>query len=336
MGKRASEVPVAVPPMLAEDARTLPSDPGWVFEWKWDGWRTCMTVAPDGTTRLTSRNGNDLTSYFPELARTLREPLAGQAAVLDGEIVALNEHARPEFGRLQRRRTSTGTARLAQAVPVHFFAFDLLQLGGDSLLAAPYEQRRAQLDDLALPPGGRVMIPPFYADADPDDMLKAAIDAQMEGIVAKKVSSRYLPGRRSADWRKHALFHSHTALIGAWRPGSGQRTDRLGALLLGAHNPAGDLVYIGDVGTGFTDATLDDLLDRLRPLERRRSPFADQVPRDRARGVHWVAPQLACDVVYRTFTPDQRLRHTSFRGLRWDIDFDHIVVPAVSGVPPTP
>ncbi|UJW29812.1 hypothetical protein L3Q67_31900 [Saccharothrix sp. AJ9571] len=143
-----------------------------MFEWKWDGWRCCLAVAPDGTTRLTSRNGNDLTSYFPELAGTLHDALAGQAGVFDGEIVALNEHARPEFGRLRRCRTSTGTARLAQTVPAHFFAFDQLQLGGDSLLAAPYPQRRAQLDDLPLAPGGRVMVPPSYADVDPDDMLK--------------------------------------------------------------------------------------------------------------------------------------------------------------------
>ncbi|UJW36378.1 hypothetical protein L3Q67_01210 [Saccharothrix sp. AJ9571] len=152
----------------------------------------------------------------------------------------------------------------------------------------------------------------------------------MEGVIAKKATSRYVPGRRSPDWRKHAVFHSHEAIIGAWRPGSGRRGDTIGALLLGAHDTAGDLVYIGDVGTGFTEATLTDLLVRLQPLERRRSPFTDEVPRDRARGVHWVAPQLVCDVTYRNFTPDQRLRHTSFRGLRWDKDLQQILIPGLA------
>ncbi|GAB2747434.1 non-homologous end-joining DNA ligase [Amycolatopsis magusensis] len=319
------EVPAAIPPMLAEDARVLPAGPGWVFEWKWDGWRACLAVAADGTTRLTSRNGNDLTTYFPELGGVLR---TGRAMVLDGEVVALNEHARPEFGRLQRRRTAA-SARLAASLPVHFFAFDLLVLGGESLLERPYTERRDRLDELRPPASGRIVVPPCYPDAEPDDMLKAAIDAEMEGVVAKKAASPYRAGRRSPDWRKHAVFHSHTALIGAWRPGGGRRSDTVGALLLGAHDAAGDLVYIGDVGTGFSEATLADLLDRLQPLERARSPFSGEVPRDRARGVHWVAPQLACDVTYRNFTPDQRLRHTSFRGLRWDKDHQQILVPGL-------
>ncbi|UJW33094.1 non-homologous end-joining DNA ligase [Saccharothrix sp. AJ9571] len=320
-----SHVPAAVEPMLAQ-AGTLPDDSGYVYEFKWDGYRACFRVGADGAVRLNSRRGNDVTSEYPELAGGLGDMLAGRPAVFDGEIVALDDGGVPDFTLLQNRRTRRHS--------LSFFAFDLLHLGGDTLLDRPYRERRDLLVQLQPGDPNLFAIPPAYSHADlsatgltPQGLLDVARQSKLEGLVAKAGDARYHPGRRSPEWIKHALITTQEVVLGGWRPGEGRRAGTLGALLLGAHDDRGDLRYLGDVGTGFTHETLDDLHTRLRELERRTSPFAEQVPRDRAKGAHWVEPRLVGEVVYRRFTSDGRLRHTAWRGLRPDRDPAEAKVP---------
>lgn len=323
-----SRVPSAIEPMLpVTGTGPIPDDPRWWYEFKWDGYRAVMRLAPDGTMLLTSRNGNDLTPDYPELRGALDDALRGKAAVLDGEIVALDEAGHPDFTLLQNRRT--------HRKPVSYFAFDLLRLGDTLLLRKPYTQRRELLEQLSPTDPNIVAIPPAYshsalrdAELTPRELLDVAARTQLEGLVAKIGTSQYYPGRRSSAWMKYPLIRTLEVVIGGWRPGQGRRRGTLGALLLGAHDPAtGQLRYLGDVGTGFSDRILEDLHRRLVALECPTNPFATSVPRDHARGAHWVAPRLVGEVTYRRFTPEGRLRHTAWRGLRPDRVPSEIVVP---------
>jgi bifunctional non-homologous end joining protein LigD len=169
-----------------------------------------------------------------------------------------------------------------------------------------------------------VRVPPCYPDAEPDELLRVASQHGLEGIVAKRQSSRYHPGKRSKDWIKTALLHTQEVIIGGWQPGHGRRAGTIGALLLGAHDTCGRLRYLGQVGTGFTEPMLRDLQTRLAALARQNSPFDELVPREHARDANWVQPHLVGEVVYRTATPEGRLRHAAWRGLRPDKSPDEV------------
>ncbi|RSD21486.1 DNA ligase [Amycolatopsis eburnea] len=314
--------------MLAVDG-PLPDDDHHGYEWKWDGFRGCARIAATGEARITSRSGSDHTHRYPELRDVFGPALGGHAAVLDGEVVALNAAGRPEFELMQRRAMHEPTPKLRAEVPVVYFAFDLLRVGNESLLDRPYEQRRQLLAELVRPEAGGLVVPPWYTRADiaPDQLLATAAEHGIEGVVAKRLDAPYLPGTRSPSWTKHALTRTREVVIGGWRPGAGRREGTFGALLLGAYDGDGALVYLGDVGTGFTDDALDHLRAVLAPLARAGSPFAAEVPRDRARGARWVEPSLVGEVVYRRLTPDLRLRHTSWRGLRPDRVPDEVRIP---------
>lgn len=324
-------VPDGIEPMLATpDRGRLPDDPRYAYEWKWDGYRAVMRIAPDGTTVLTSRNRTDFTPRYPELTGAFGDALGGRAAVLDGEIVALDESGRPDFGLLQNHGTSGRT--------VAYFAFDVLQLGSEKLLGETYDERRKVLAGLEPPDPRLIVVTPSYphtglaADGTgPQDLLDVAAERGLEGLVAKDRRSKYHPGRRSPDWLKHPLVRTLEVVVGGWRPGQGNREGTIGALLLGAHaRDTGELLYVGDVGTGFTRETLADLQAKLNPLERKTSPFANDVPRDRARDARWVTPKLVGEVVYRQFTPgERRLRHTAWRGWRPDRRPDEALVPSL-------
>lgn len=317
-------MPGAIAPMLATDGE-LPTG-GWGYEYKWDGYRCCLRVAKGGETRLTSRRGTDVTATYPDLTG---EALDGREAILDGEIVVLDDQGRPSFPLLQNRHLRTPDASLLERSPVHFFAFDVLRLDGTLLLDEPYAARRELLTSLT--PSGRLVIPPGYTDDDiaPDQLLEVVRQHGLEGLVAKKLDSRYYPGKRTRQWIKRALWLAQEVVIGGWRPGEGRRSGTIGALLLGAHDTAGELRYIGDVGTGFSDKVLDDLYERLTPLERKKPPFVSEVPRDRARRARWVDPELVGEVVHRNWTPDGRLRHTTWRGLREDKAPTDVFVPSL-------
>lgn len=334
-------LPGWVEPMLAKpDGGTLPTGARWAYEYKMDGYRCCYRVAANGTTALTSRNNKDLTEEFADLAGGLTEALGGRAAVLDGEVVACGPDGRIDFELLQQRRghyQRTGSAP-AGATP-RFLAFDLLLLDDEDLTGLPYDERRALLAALDLPDPDRIGVVPSFtaADGTPDELLERAAAEGFEGLVAKLRSSGYQPGRRSDGWLKHPLVHTTEVIIAGWRPGQGRFTGVLGGLMLGAHDPVtGDLIYVGDVGTGFSFADRARLQGILEPLGRRTHPFAVSPPREDTVRARWVRPELVGEVVYRTITRDAvRLRHTAWRGLRDDRSPEEVVFP-VSATPAQP
>ncbi|TDV40937.1 non-homologous end-joining DNA ligase [Actinophytocola oryzae] len=320
-------VPAPVTPMLAVEG-PLPVGAGWAYETKWDGFRCCVRVGPDGTTKLTSRLGNEITALYPDMLGTFGDALSGRSAVLDGELVVLGPSGRPDFHLMQYRHQRGPTAELLRTAPVTFIAFDLLALGERTLVAEPYTRRRDLLAALPVT-SPHVAVPRHFtaADIDPDELLGIVAEQELEGLVAKRLESQYRPGQRSRDWIKRPLIKTQDVLVGGWRPGKRGRAGRIGGLLLGAHDALGRLRYIGDVGTGFTERVLTHLMELLTPLERRDSPFDDEVPTDRRRDVHWVEPRLVGQVVYRQFTSDHRLRHTAWRGLRDDVPTAEVRMP---------
>jgi len=312
-------LPRDVAPMLATTGPLPPDAPEatarWSFEVKWDGVRVLAAVE-GGRVRLSSRNGNDVTSSYPEL-RGLGEQLGSRQALLDGEVVAFRD-GRPDFGLLQSRmHVARPTAALLRDTPVTLLLFDVLHLEGRSLLDAPYDERRAALEALGLD-GPSWSVPPAFVGT--GSAVHEATRAQgMEGVVAKRRDSRYEPGRRTDCWVKVKHVQRQSAVVAGWKPGEGGRAGRVGSLLLGVQADEG-LVFAGHVGTGFTQATLRLLMDRLTPLRRDSPPFDGPVPREHARHAVWVEPRLVCDVEFTAWTRDGRLRHPSFKGLRDDLD----------------
>jgi bifunctional non-homologous end joining protein LigD len=313
-GTRRERFPVTVQPMMAV-AGPLPADEdSYGAELKWDGVRAAAHVR-DGTVRLMSRNLREMTGSYPDLA-LLAGLLPGRAVVLDGEIVALDPAGRPDFGVLQARmHVREPTPRLLASVPVCYYIFDVLHLDGWSTLDLPYTDRRDLLDQLGVD-DPQARIPPHFPGA-ATAALHTARELGLEGVVCKRLTSRYLPGRRSALWRKTKITATQEVVIGGWKPGAGRRTGLIGSLLLGLPDPRGLLRYVGGVGTGFTDAALRDLARHLEPLTRPTSPFTD-LPAAEARTAHWVEPQLVGEVEYAHWTTDGYLRHPSWRGLRPD------------------
>jgi bifunctional non-homologous end joining protein LigD len=311
------QLPPPVSPMLA-----TPGDPpaggGWTFEFKWDGVRAVTGVAGDRI-RAQSRRGNEVTAAYPELG-DLPALLDGRPALLDGEVVALDADGRPDFGMLQHRmHVRSPGSELLERVPVSYIVFDLLHLDGASLLGEPYDRRRALLEELDIS-GPRVRVPPAAVGVSGSQLLEVAKAHGLEGVIGKRRTARYEPGRRSSAWIKTALLHTQEVVIGGWTAGEGRRAQTIGALLLGAHDRSGSLRYLGHVGTGFTETALRSLLAELRAREQSASPFDEEVPREEARKARWVRPELVGEVVYRVLTKEGRLRHAAWRGLRSDKD----------------
>ncbi|MGC1214914.1 MAG: non-homologous end-joining DNA ligase [Micromonospora sp.] len=325
-------LPELIPPMLAA-AGAIPTGAGWAYEFKWDGVRA-ITYADRGQVRVLSRNNNDVTGTYPELG-AVGAALGRRRAVVDGEIVALEAGNRPSFSRLQARmHVSAPTSGLLHGTPVVYYVFDVLHLDGRSTLELPYTQRRELLAELDLA-AETVRVPAHYLDVDGAEVLRAAELAGLEGVIAKRLAAPYRPGRRSTDWTKVPLVRTQEVVIVGYTPGGGRRAGTIGSLLLGVYDDAGDLVYAGHVGTGFTHAALRALQQQLAPLHRRTSPAAG-VPRADARHATWVVPTLLGEVAYRTWTPDGRLRHPSWRGLRPDRDLGAARRPAAAVEPSEP
>jgi bifunctional non-homologous end joining protein LigD len=270
-----------------------------------------------GRVVLISRNGNEMSTSYPEI-RGLGEQLGTTQALLDGEIVAFDTKGRPDFGLLQQRMHVGSVAaarRLAARTPVVFLAFDVLHLDGRATMELPYARRRELLDGLHLD-GPAWQTPPAFTGGGAD-AVRASQDHGLEGVVAKRTQSRYTPRRRSPDWIKVKNVRTQEVVVGGWRPGKGRRSGTVGSLLLGLPDGNG-LRYIGQVGTGFTESMLADLHTRLTRLARKSSPFVPEIPRADARDANWVTPRLVGEVAFGEWTEGGRLRHPSWRGLRPD------------------
>lgn len=319
----ASEPPVL--PMMATPG-PMPTGPAWSYELKWDGIRVIADVTAEGC-RLWSRNSRDISGGYPELiglaaASGLRLP-----AVLDGEIVTLDERGAPSFGLLQRRmhvRDPRQLKTLVIEVPVSVRLFDVVRFGGRSLLEAPYDDRRGLLESLDLD-DPFWEIPPAYADG--EEALELSVARGLEGVVAKRRQSRYLPGRRTADWVKVKPVRTRDVILCGWHPGEGNRAGRIGSLYCGAHTePGGELVLIGKVGSGLDFAMLELLSGELAALEVPEPPFdVSSVPPADRRAAHWLDPLLVAEVAYSGWAADGRLRHPVWRGLRLDIDPESVL-----------
>jgi bifunctional non-homologous end joining protein LigD len=300
------------------------SDAGWGYEMKWDGLRAIAFVR-DGRLRLASRTGRDISHAYPEL-QALPDVVTDRQAILDGEIVAFGGGQWPEFEALQQRM-NIGSAEqakvLAAQVPVSYIVFDLPWLDRRPLLQQPYVRRRQTLDGLGLE-NGRWQVPPAFIGESGADLQAVSKAHGLEGIMAKRLQSRYEPGRRSPAWRKIKNVHRQEVVIGGWKPGEGNRSGQIGSLLVGVNEPAG-LVYSGHVGTGFTDQTLRMLGGRLALLRRSTSPFGTTIPAEDARSAHWVEPLLVAEVDFRGWTRSGRLRAPSYKGLRDDKEAAEVV-----------
>jgi bifunctional non-homologous end joining protein LigD len=303
---------------------TTEEDADWAYEMKWDGVRAVVYIE-GGRGRVMTRNDRDVTGTYPEF-RDLAASLGTRQVVLDGEIVAFDDKGRPSFGRLQQRMHVTNASQirsLVKQVPVSYFVFDVLHLDGQPTTGLTYDERRALLDELGVE-GPRWSTPPAFVGAGGDALATSQAQG-LEGVVAKKRNSRYEPGRRSACWLKVKNLRMQEVVIGGWKPGAGRRAGGIGSLLLGVNTDEG-LVFAGHVGTGFTQRALGDLAAKLGPIERKTSPFADEVPRLHAREARWVTPKYVGEVVFSEWTADGRLRHPSWRGLRPDKHPDEVVV----------
>jgi bifunctional non-homologous end joining protein LigD len=334
----------ALTPMLAT-AGTLPSpaeDAQWGYETKWDGARVLAFVEGDRV-RLRSRNDLDVTVSYPELAG-LGAALGKRRVVLDGEVVAFGTDGRPSFARLQKRMhvgRAADAQRLSDTDPIRYLAFDLLSLDGADTCALPYSERRRLLEELELD-GAGWQCPRYFAGNGPS-VLRASQQLRLEGVVAKRLTSTYRPGRRSPDWRKIKNIRSQEVVVLGWQPGNGRRAGTIGSILVGVPGPEGQspaddtaaesgagreagtaLRYAGKVGTGFTDAALAALHRQLQPLARRTAALSTPPPRAETLGAHWVEPVLVGEVAFGEWTPEGRLRHPVWRGLRPDKSVEEV------------
>ena len=311
-------------PMLASAADPgggIPTDGDeWAYEVKWDGMRVLADLR-DGELRLLSRTGRDVGVAFPELAGLAEHH---PDALLDGEVVVLAD-GRPSFAALADRMHVADPRRaaaLARDAPVSLIAFDVLRMYGVDLTRRSWQERREALERLG-PSGTAWQLSPVYEDG--PALLAATAEQGLEGVVAKRRSSRYQPGVRSHDWVKYAHRRQQAAVVGGWRPET-NTAGRIGALLIGIPEPggrpgAGSLRFAGRVGAGLTAAGPQaDLVRLLGPLRAEASPFAGPVPREDAAGAVWVLPEVVVEVRHLGRTANGRLRQPVFRGIRADVD----------------
>jgi bifunctional non-homologous end joining protein LigD len=298
-------------PMLATLAERVPTGPGWLYEVKWDGYRAVAMVA-GGEARLTSRRGNDLTERFGSVARALERAVRTPDCVLDGEVCALDDEGRSSFSVMQQ-----GSG------PLVVYLFDVLEIDGEPVVDLPLVERRARLLKLIDRRSSAVRLSEAFDDG--LALYEAAQEQGLEGIIAKKSESHYQPGRRTRDWLKIKSHHEQEFVVAGYTKGKGRRAGRLGSLALGVMKGA-ELVYVGNVGTGFTEDEIDRLLAKLRPLERAEPPFREvpKMPKVRRDDVVWVEPKLVAEVAFAEWTHDGHLRAPVYTGLREDKEPDEV------------
>jgi bifunctional non-homologous end joining protein LigD len=269
----------------------------WAYEIKFDGYRTIVHVN-GGSVTLQSSNNLDVTARYPELT-PIAAAVNADRAILDGEAVVLDDAGRPRFDLIQRHERQAA-----------FYAFDVLSVNGHDTIGLPYEQRRALLEDV-VDPGPNWMVP-AHRIGDGAALLDATREQGLEGVMAKRLGSTYLPGRRTPHWRKVKNRVREVLVIGGWMPGSGNRAGTFGSLLVGTWDADGRLRFGGGVGTGFSQALLEDLRARLAALRTSECPFDPPPPREYVRFAKWVRPELSAEVEFTEWTNDGLVRQSSF------------------------
>jgi len=316
--------PVRSQPMLAEGGGEPFDDPAWRFEPKLDGIRA-LAEMETGSTVFRTRRGRDVTFQYPDI-HMIHELVDQVNAVLDGEIVAVDGDGRTSFEILQQRmnlQNEREIKRVAKQIPVAFVAFDLLWLDGHETTGLSLEERR-ELLELIVETNHRLQLM-GYVEEDGKVFVEGARSLGLEGVVAKKKDSKYVPGKRSPDWRKIKLISTQDCVILGWTPGQGGRAGSFGALLVGAID-GGRMRWVGQVGTGFTQRMLEQLMEQLQPLVRDDPPIDDASLR-RLKGAMFVEPELVCEVEYLEITQSTgKMRAPSFRGLRPDKTPDECVL----------
>jgi bifunctional non-homologous end joining protein LigD len=301
----------AYAPMLATpaDAKEMPRVDGWEYEIKWDGYRIVSRVA-GGEVEMRTRKNQDYTERFTNVARELVKALKTPDCVVDGEVCALDEDGRPSFSAMQQAKTGT---------PIVYYVFDVLEVDGAPTVDLPLRERRERLLKLLDRRNRTVKFSESFDDG--RALYEAAKQQRLEGIMGKRIDSPYLPGKRSRDWLKFKTHGEQEFVIAGYTRGKGRREWSFGSLVLGVYGPEG-LEWVGNVGTGFDDAEIDRLLKKLRPLERKESPFAKptKMPRVRKDDVVWVEPKLVAEASFAEWTHDGRLRAPVYLGLREDKD----------------
>ncbi len=319
---RREAMPEHLAPMLATPGRLPREEQGWAFEVKWDGVRALLYWNPGqpGRMGIESRNGKEIGLRYPEL-HALGRQLGRHEAVLDGEIVAFDEHGLPSFERLQKRMhlaSATAIARAVREMPITYAIFDLLFLDGHATAELPYRRRRELLERLGLK--GPAWQVPALREGGGAELLAATAEQGLEGVIAKRLDSPYRPGQRSGEWVKIKNVHRQEFVIGGWLPGKEGRSGQLGALLVGyyeRHDGRLGLRYAGRVGAGFDEVELRRLKQELTARGRRSSPFAErgvQPPKE----ARFVEPELVAEIEFSRWTRDRILRHSSYKGLRSD------------------
>jgi len=294
-------------PMLATLAEDVPRGATWEFEVKWDGYRA-LAYLQGGDATLISRNGNDLTARFAGVAKEVAKAVKTPDCVLDGEVCALDDAGRASFSAMQQGKAGT---------PIVYYVFDVLEVEGEPVVDLPLVERRKRLERLLDKRNRTVRLSESFDDG--KALYAAAKQQQLEGIMAKRPESRYLPGNRTRDWLKIKTHGEQEFVIAGYTKGTGRRASTFGSLVL-AYYRANELVYAGNVGTGFNSREIEKLLDKLRPLRRDTPPFREvpAMPKVRKGDVIWVEPKLVAEVEFAEWTHDGRLRAPSYKGLRED------------------
>lgn len=314
-------LPAVFKPMLATLSDAPFDSPEHLFEVKWDGVRT-LAFCDSSTTRLYSRSERETTATYSEFSEMHRR-LKVADAVLDGEIIAMSDDGRPSFELIQQRigLVRPGDVRRGQAmVPLEFVVFDVVFADGEWLKDLPLSGRMELLDQ-TLEFDGPVRRSQV-TEAEGVALFNVAVERGLEGIVAKRAASPYVPGRRSRDWTKIKGVQSLSAVVGGWTPGDGSRSPYFGALLMGMYDDEGRFTFVGAVGTGFKQKTLAELRPLLDELRTEECPFHDPPgsgDAKRIRDAEWVTPAIVCEVEYREITSQIRLRAPSFKGFRTDL-----------------
>jgi DNA ligase D-like protein (predicted ligase) len=305
-----------IEPMYARAVSELPEGNLWSYEAKLDGYRCLVAKGSRGDVVLWSRRGNLFTARFPEIARACQALPAD--TMIDGEVVAIDGDGRMSFNALQHSRSKT---------PLHFYAFDVLVHRGRSTLRLPLEERRNLLvEALAKVQYPVIRSTPF--DAKPADLIRAAKELELEGLIAKRKDSLYEPARRSGAWLKYKINRSQEFVVGGYTPGN-----PFDALIVGYYKGA-ELKFVGKVRNGFVPHVRREVFTKFTGLETTKCPFAN-LPEERRtvwaltasemKECRWLKPELVAQIEFTEWTPDEHLRHASFAGLRDDKEAREIV-----------